>query len=116
MKLPIKIVLYILAFISVAAGLAKVLQTQQEIDFFAQAGLGVGPMIALGIVQIAGGAMAVVAKFRHLGLLAVIAGFAISVLVIALTGDVTFALVSLLPVVLGIGLFLYDRKLKTVPL
>ena len=57
--------------------------------------------------------MALVERARQLGLLMVSAGFAASVIIIAMAGDMTFAAVSALPVLVSIGLMLYTRKAES---
>lgn len=97
------VLLIIIILMSIAAGAAKVLQTPQEAEFFAAAGLGNTAMIALGIWQIAGAILAAVPKFRMAGSFVIAAGFLASVLVILMTGDLTFAVISLAPV--GVAVF-----------
>ena len=113
MKLPAKLVLYVIILMSIAAGLAKVFQMPQEIGLFEEAGLSPTLMVLLGILQAAGGGMALVERARQLGLLMVSAGFAASVIIIAMAGDMTFAAVSALPVLVSIGLMLYTRKAES---
>lgn len=110
MKLIAKGILYVLALMSIAAGLAKVLSMTQEVSLFADAGLGVTPMLLLGIMQVAGGVFALVGKVRMLGLILIAAGFAVSVLVVAMTGNLAFAAVSVLPVLFGIGLLALEIR------
>ena len=64
MKLLLKVAFYVLIPISLAAGFAKLFKTQQEIDFFTQAGLSVRAMVALGCLQILGGVLALISKNR----------------------------------------------------
>jgi len=96
--------------LSIAAGIAKVARTPQEVDFYAQAGLGILPLVLLGAVQILGGALCVVARLRVIGLSLVTLGFLLSVLVIARTGNTGFAVISMLPAFLSGGLALFSRS------
>ena len=114
MNAAMKIALGLLVLLSVLAGVAKVMQTPQEVAFFAKAGLGAGPLIFLGVIQIAGGLLAFLQQFRTAGLGLMIAGFLISVAVIAMTGNMSFAAFSMLPVLFGcVLLFLEFKKRKT---
>ncbi|PUB09780.1 hypothetical protein [Yoonia sediminilitoris] len=98
------------SLISIAAGAAKVMRTPQEVEFFMQAGLGIIPLIILGVIQSAGGVIAFLPKFRFAGLSLVTLGFFLSVVVIALTGNIAFAAISMLPVLLSGGLALRERN------
>ena len=100
MKLALNILLIILVLMSLAAGAAKLLQVPQEAQFFADAGLGTGVMMALGALQILGAALSVPPKFRKAGAAIMGAGFLASAVIILMTGNMGFAAVSLLPVVL----------------
>ena len=98
------IILIVLVVMSLGAGLAKVLQMQQEVQFFDEAGLGLGPLMFLGLIQIVGGGLAIVTKTHTFGLLFIALGFFLSTIVIFLTGNIGFAFGSLVPVVLIIWL------------
>lgn len=97
---------WILILLSVAAGAAKVLQTPQEVKFFADAGLGLVPLFMLGIVQVLGGLLAPFSNFRLAAFSLIFAGFLASVIVILVTGEFAFAMISLLPV-LGSGYLIW---------
>jgi len=100
MTLAQKIVLLILILMSFAAGAAKVMQMPQEVAFFAKAGLGVGTMVALGVMQILGAALSIPPGLRVAGAVIMGAGFLASAVIIFMTGNLVFASVSLLPVLL----------------
>lgn len=100
MKLAQKIILIILILMSFAAGAAKVMQMPQEVAFFAKAGLGVGIMVALGVMQIFGAALSIPPGLRVAGAAIMGAGFLASAVIIFMTGNLVFASVSLLPVLL----------------
>ncbi len=95
------VLLAIILLLSLAAGLAKVLSTPAEVQFFASAGLAEGWLLPLGLVQLLGAIAVVVARLRRIGLLAIAGGFALSSAVIFATGNMTFGLVSLIPVALA---------------
>lgn len=99
------------SLLSIAAGGAKVMRTPQEVEFFMQAGLGIVPLIILGIIQSVGGVIAFLPKFRFVGLSLVTIGFFFSVAVIALTGNFGFAAISILPALLSGSLAMRERNL-----
>lgn len=102
MKIFSYVLLVLLALLSLVAGIAKLIQTPAEIEFFASAGLDAVWLYPLGAVQVAGAIMAAIPRTRTLGTLSIALGFAISSLVIFMTGNTTFGLVSLVTVALTI--------------
>lgn len=102
MKYVMIALLAILALMSLAAGGAKVMQVDQEVQFFAGAGLPVWVMVTQGVLQIVGAILAVIPKFRRFGLNLMALMFVASAILIFMTGDVTFGLVSLIPAALAL--------------
>ena len=92
------IILIILIVMSLAAGAAKLMRTPDEAAFFEAAGLGAGVMLGLGALQVVAALIAALPKTRLPGLGLVAAGFLASTIIILMTGNISFALVSLLPV------------------
>lgn len=88
---------YILALLSVAAGIPKILQLPQELDFLQAIGFTAIAVSVLGVVQLAGGLLLFFKSSRVPG--ATLAGlaFLISSIAIFLGGNTAFALISLLP-------------------
>lgn len=88
---------YLLAILSVAAGIPKIMQQPQELGFLSSIGLSGVLVSILGVVQLAGGVMLFWSRSRLPG--ALMAGFALLVSSAALFagGNATFALVSLVP-------------------
>jgi len=97
MKMLKIVILVLLIIVSLAAGGAKLLQMPQEVRFFRDAGLDIDLLIPLGAMQIIGALLAIPKKTRLYGLILVSAGFLISAVAIYLTGNVLFAMVSLIP-------------------
>ncbi|WP_417526152.1 hypothetical protein [Marinovum sp.] len=110
MSLTRKIALIVLSLMSLAAGIAKILQTEQEVQFFAEAGLGVMPLMGLGLIQVAGGLLSWIRRFRLPGLLLIALGFFLSVVIIAVTGEFVFAALSMLPVLASLWLSRLERS------
>lgn len=102
MKIVTHLILAVLVLMSFAAGVAKIFETQQEVAFFASAGISESWLLPLGALQVMASVAAAVPRTRRVGLLIVALGFAISTIVIFMTGNVGFALVSFIPVALAI--------------
>lgn len=110
MRLLFKICLIVIIVLSLAAGAAKVLQTPEETAFFAAAGLGSRAMMIIGVLQIVGAALAVPGKTRVGGADLIAAAFIVSTGIIFYTGNIPFALFSLLPALAAIFVALQARK------
>ena len=102
MKILFYILLVALGLLSLVAGAAKLVQAPAEVDFFAAAGLEPVWLYPLGIVQVAGAIMAAIPRTRSLGFVGVALGFAVSTVVIFMTGNTAFGLASLVPVALAL--------------
>lgn len=96
-----KILMVLLALLSIAAGVAKVMQTPQEVAFFQSVGLGAPVLIVLGLLQIIAALMVIPARTRTMGLWLIAVGFVMSSLVIFATGNLVFGFVSLIPPLLA---------------
>lgn len=90
-----------IALLSIAAGLAKVMQSPQEIEFLQGLGLSVLLIMVFGAVQVAGGVLLAPKKTRMTGAVLVTLGFALSAMLIFIGGNVVFGLMSLIPAVLA---------------
>ncbi|GAA4052213.1 hypothetical protein [Parerythrobacter jejuensis] len=95
-------ILGLLVLLSLAAGVAKVLQAPQEVQFFIDAGWGQGLLLPFGLVQIAGGVLALLGRSRRIGAILMALGFFLSAVAIFLTGNTVFAFLSLIPVALAV--------------
>jgi len=92
--------IYLLAALSVAAGIPKLLQMPQELQFLSSIGFSAIAVSILGVIQLSGGILLLWKKMRLPG--AVLAGIALLVSSVAIfsSGNTNFGLVSLLPLVL----------------
>jgi hypothetical protein len=100
MKYIYNLLILIIALISVAAGIAKIMQMPQEVEFLQSFSLNSILITMFGIVQVLGGALLSNKKGRLYGAIIVALCFFISTILIFISGNVSFGLVSLLPVVL----------------
>ena len=102
--------LAIVVLLSLLAGGAKIMSMPQEVQFFAAAGIDAMWLLPLGILQAFGGLLAVFGRSRVAGSICMALGFLVSAITIYLTGNLPFALFSLLPVLLcGVPIW-YSRK------
>jgi len=91
------VVLGLSALLSLAAGGAKLVQAQQEVEFFASLGLGATWLYPFGALQVIGALACIPAGLRKLGIATVALGFAISAGLIFATGNLPFGAVSIIP-------------------
>ena len=111
MNLLKKINLVLLILLGGAAGLAKVTQAPPEIAFFAGLGLGAMVVVVFGVLQIAGALSLIFAKTRFIGAILLDVTFSLSVVMILMTGQIGFALVSVVPVLMA-GWVIYDTRIS----
>ena len=98
MKVLQLILVVIICLLSIAAGAAKVLQSPEEVQFLQGFGFNTTLIISYGLIQVAGGVLLAISKTRKLGALVTIVGFAISTILIGMAGNLGFAAISLLPI------------------
>lgn len=112
MKIVNIIIFLIVTSLCVAAGGAKIMNVPQEAAFFETLNIDLVYMTILGAVQIAAAIFLVFYKTRNLGAILAAAAFLVSAGMILKTGQMSFGLFSLLPVLLA----LYIIKVsKSVP-
>jgi hypothetical protein len=101
------LIVAIIALLSIAAGLAKVMQTQQEMEFLQGLGLNSFLIVGFGLVQIIGGVLLVPKKTRMPGAILVALAFAVSTALIFMGGNFAFGLFSVIPIALA-GVIIYQ--------
>lgn len=109
MKIVNYLLIAIIALLSIAAGLAKVMQTQHEMEFLQGFGLSPFLIVVFGLVQIVGGILLVPNKTRMLGAILVISALVVSTVLIFMGGDLAFGLVSVIPIALA-GVIIYQAQ------
>jgi len=95
------LIIVAVALLSIAAGLAKVMQTEQEMAFLQGFGFSSALVIVFGVVQLAGGVLLVLPGTRIPGAVLAAAAFAVSALLIFIGGNWVFGLLSTIPVALA---------------
>ncbi len=99
----------ILALLSAAAGIAKVMQAPQEMEFLRGLGLSTTVIVVFGAVQIAAGILLVPRKTRTFGAVLAIVALAVSTVLIFVSGNVAFGVVSMLPIAMA-GVVIYQSS------
>lgn len=95
MKILALIAVGLLALLSLAAGGAKLALMPQEVQFFGQLGLSQIWLYPLGAIQVLGALACALPKTRRLGTSAIGIGFAISSIMLFLTGETVLGGISL---------------------
>lgn len=106
----------LLAFLGVAAGIAKMLQTPQEMAFFQeQMGFSAEAIMAFGLLQLIAGVMLIFKKTRMIGAALLGITLLLSSIVIFMAGEIVFGVVSLIPVLLTDLVVWFEIKAKKAP-
>ena len=100
MKIIYKLLIVIIALLSIAAGVAKVMLTPQEVHFLESFGFNNIVIVGFGAFQIFSGLLLVVSKSRLYGAVLVLIAFILSSTLIMMSGNIIFAIVSFIPVLL----------------
>lgn len=101
MKIVNIVIIAIVALLSIAAGLAKVMQTPQEMEFLQGFGMSSAMIVAFGLVQVLGGVLLVPRKTRLPGAVLATLALVVSTVLIFIAGNLVFGLVSMLPIALA---------------
>ncbi|NND60890.1 MAG: hypothetical protein HKN49_11545 [Gammaproteobacteria bacterium] len=110
MSILVRVLAYVLALLSIAAGAPKILQMEQELQFLNAIGLtGIGVSI-LGVVQVLGGVMLVPARTRLAGALAAGLALLVSAVAIFATGNAVFGAISLIPLLVLLAMVVLHQR------
>jgi hypothetical protein len=110
MKIVNILIIVIVALLSIAAGLAKVMQTPQEMEFLQGFGLSPIMIVIFGLIQVVGGVLVLPAKTRLPGAVLAALAFAVSTMLIFIGGNMTFGLVSMLPLAMACLIIFQSAK------
>jgi hypothetical protein len=95
MKVAYTVILAILVFLAVSSGITKIMQMEQDVEFFGQYGFSIPMLIGFGILQVIGGALLLVVKTRIIGAILIALTFVISVYLLILEGNAPFTIATL---------------------
>jgi len=99
MKTAQTVLLVFIVLLCLAAGLAKVMQVPNEVEFFQSLGLNSNMLIAFGALQIFAGVELAIPKTRKYGIAFAAFLFLASAVMLFISGNIPFGFVSLIPVV-----------------
>jgi len=102
----------LIALLCITAGAAKVMRLPEEIAFLQGFGFSANMVTIFGLIQLAGGAMLLRRKFRTYGGFLALLTFSLSSLLLFMDGNLTFFLLSLLPILLTIVLIVQSVKIS----
>jgi len=108
MKIANTIILILLTLLGISAGVAKLMQMPQEVEFLNNAGLNNTTIILFGVLQVVGGILLIFTKTRKIGALITAVAFAISTITIFMAGKLAFGFFSILPILLAA--FVYHKN------
>ena len=101
----------IIALLSIAAGAAKIMESPQETQFLQTFGFNSVLIITYGLVQVVGGVLIAIPKTVKWGSVVTLSAFALSTILIVLSGNYIFALISLLPILISLFIFRQASKI-----
>ena len=98
----VTVMIYLLAALSTAAGIPKILQMPQELEFLQFLGFSEIAVSILGLFQLAGGVLLLFRKTRLAGAILATTALLVSSIAIFSSGNIPFGMISLLPVAISI--------------
>ncbi len=101
MKIVNILIIAVVALLSIAAGLAKIMQAEQEMQFLQNFGLSSGLIIAFGVAQIVGGVLLIPPKTRMGGAVLAALALGVSTILIFVSGNLVFGFISTIPFALA---------------
>ena len=112
MKILKIIIISLVTLLCIAAGLAKVLQSEQEVAYLKRFGLSTALIVAFGKVQLGSGILLIFPKTRLFGAVLAITAFVTSTIMILVGGNLVFSLLSTIPITL-VCVIVYLEHAKT---
>ncbi len=104
-----RVLAYLLAALSVAAAIPKILQMPQELGFLKALGFSAIAVTILGLIQLTGGVLLLWRKYCLQGAILAALALLVSSIAIFMGGNTNFGLISLLPFVVAI-IVAYDAS------
>ena len=101
MKTASTLLALLIGLLSIAAGGAKIALVPEEVAFLSQFGFTTALTMSYGAVQILGGLLLIIPKTRFYGAIITAIAFAMSAVLLLVAGNIAFAGVSVVPVILA---------------
>ena len=93
--------LVFLILLGLSSGISKIMQLQQDMEFFpGEMGFGVNTIILFGVAQLAAGTLLLFGTTRTIGAVILAATLCISTIIIFMAGKIVFGFFSILPIVM----------------
>jgi len=102
----------LIVLLCITAGATKVMRTPEEMAFLQGFSFSANMVTIFGLIQLAGGAMLLKRKFRTYGGILALSTFTFSSLLLFKDNNLTFALLSLLPIVFTLVLIIHSVKIN----
>lgn len=116
MKIVLNIILAILVFLALAAGVTKIMLMPQDVEFFGKYGFTNSILIAYGAAQVIGGILLIIQRARFIGAIIVAITFLISAVVLVMDRNILVTIVTLVAVfLLGVIMKQSLKKEKSQP-
>ncbi|MCK7595462.1 hypothetical protein [Pseudomarimonas salicorniae] len=105
------VLLVLLVLLNLAAGIPKILQMPQELEFLAHLGLSPIAVSILGVIQFSGGGLLVLSKTRVVGAASGLIALVVSAIALFIAGSAGMGLLTLLPAAIA-AFFVFDEFTK----
>ena len=100
MNLAFKIILWILVFLAISSGVAKIMLMPQDVEFFSTYGFNPAMIIVFGVTQLIGGILMVIPKMRMYGAIVVAITFLVSLALLVMDGNMLVSGITVIATVL----------------
>lgn len=100
MKVISILILAILVLLAAASGIAKILLSQQDVDFFGKYGFSDPILIGFGLAQLLGGLFLIFKRTRFAGAAIVAITFVISLALLLIEGNIPVSIITLVATLL----------------
>jgi uncharacterized membrane protein YphA (DoxX/SURF4 family) len=97
-----------LMFLSISSGVTKIMLMPQDRIFFIRAGFSDPLIIGFGLVQVLGGILLALPKFRKIGAITIGVTFAVSAYLLFQAGNTRLALITVAFILL-LGTFIFTK-------
>jgi len=94
------VILVVLVFLAVSAGITKIILMQRDVDFFGKYGFSEPILIAYGATQLIGGVLLSFRKTRFVGAAIVALTFLVSLVVLLIEGNIPVSIATIIATLL----------------